>query len=87
MKVMQEKIGGHIKGKALVITDVKDREVREFLEGFTGDAKLVHQIPNSGYLSTLLAVVPLQRIAYDLTLALGFDPDRPRNLAKELTTK
>ena len=42
MKVMQEKIGGHIKGKALVITDVKDREVREFLEGFTGDAKLVH---------------------------------------------
>ena len=86
MRVMQQRIEG-IKGKAIVITDVKDREVREFLENFTGDSRLVHQIPSSGYLSTLLAVVSLQRIAYDLTLALGYDPDRPRNLAKELTTK
>ncbi len=38
-------------------------------------------------MSALLAVVPLQRIAYDMTIAQGFDPDRPRNLAKELTTK
>jgi glucosamine--fructose-6-phosphate aminotransferase (isomerizing) len=58
MRVMQQRIDG-LKGKAIVITDVKDREVREFLENFTGDSRLVHQIPSSGYLSTLLAVVPL----------------------------
>ena len=37
-------------------------------------------------LSALLCIVPLQRLAYDLTLNLGLHPDRPRNLAKELTT-
>ena len=74
--------------KALVITDVKDKSVRDFLVGFCGgDARNVYQVPRSGYMSALLAVVPLQRIAYDLTVARGFDPDRPRNLAKELTTK
>jgi len=44
-------------------------------------------VPKSGYLSALLCVIPLQRLAYDLTIVLGYDPDRPRNLAKELTTK
>ena len=48
---------------------------------------LTFEVPSSGYMSALLAVVPLQRIAYDVTVGLGYDPDRPRNLAKELTTK
>jgi glucosamine 6-phosphate synthetase-like amidotransferase/phosphosugar isomerase protein len=69
------------------ITDVKDKQALTFFEAFTGSAKQVHQIPRSGYMSALLSVIPLQRLAYDLTIALGFDPDRPRNLAKELTTK
>jgi len=38
-------------------------------------------------LSALLCVIPLQRLAYDFTLALGYHPDKPRNLAKELTTQ
>jgi glucosamine--fructose-6-phosphate aminotransferase (isomerizing) len=49
--------------------------------------KRVFYVPKSGYLSALLCIMPLQRLAYDITIALGFDPDRPRNLAKELTTK
>jgi glucosamine 6-phosphate synthetase-like amidotransferase/phosphosugar isomerase protein len=45
------------------------------------------QVKRSGLaLSALLCIVPLQRLAYDTTVALGYDPDRPRNLAKELTT-
>ena len=44
-------------------------------------------VPYSGAaLSGLISIIPLQRMAYDLTIALGYDPDRPRNLAKELTT-
>jgi len=44
-------------------------------------------VPKSGEaMSALLCVVPLQRLAYDTTIALGYNPDRPRNLAKELTT-
>ena len=84
MKVIAEKIPGLT---SLVITDVKDKTVRDFLISFTGDSRQVFTVPRSGYMSALLAVVPLQRLAYDLTVARGFDPDRPRNLAKELTTK
>jgi len=85
MKTLKERLRGEIN--ALVITDVKDKQALTFFEAFTGSAKQVHQIPRSGYMSALLSVIPLQRLAYDLTIALGFDPDRPRNLAKELTTK
>jgi len=42
MKVMQERLGQQIAGKSIVITDVRDREVKQFFEGFTGDPKLVH---------------------------------------------
>ena len=35
----------------------------------------------------LVAVVPLQLLAYQLTLERGHDPDKPRNLAKSVTVK
>lgn len=69
----------------IIVTDVKDKPTRDFMDKIAESR--VFQVPKSGYLSALLCVIPLQRLAYDLTIALGFDPDRPRNLAKELTTK
>lgn len=69
----------------IIITDVKDKTTKDFMEAFAEHR--VFTVPKSGYLSALLCVIPLQRLAYDLTIALGYDPDRPRNLAKELTTK
>lgn len=38
-------------------------------------------------LSPILAVLPLQLLAYETALALGRDIDRPRNLAKSVTTE
>jgi glucosamine--fructose-6-phosphate aminotransferase (isomerizing) len=35
----------------------------------------------------LVTVVPLQLIAYYMAIALGLDPDKPRNLAKSVTVK
>ena len=35
----------------------------------------------------LVSIVPLQLMAYYLAVAQGFDPDRPRNLAKSVTVK
>ena len=35
----------------------------------------------------LVAVVPLQLLAYHLAIARGLDPDKPRNLAKSVTVK
>ena len=43
-------------------------------------------IPDSGpTFSPLLAVLPLQLLAYHLSLERGYDPDFPRNLSKTLT--
>lgn len=70
-----------------VITDCRDTATKTFLEKFCGSKENIFTVPRSGpFLSALLCVVPLQRLAYDITIALGYDPDRPRNLAKELTT-
>ncbi len=35
----------------------------------------------------IIAVVPLQLLAYHLAVSRGYDPDRPRNLAKSVTVK
>jgi glucosamine--fructose-6-phosphate aminotransferase (isomerizing) len=42
-------------------------------------------IPNNGALTALLAIIPLQLIAYELSLKRGINPDVPRNLAKAVT--
>lgn len=36
-------------------------------------------------LNAILAILPLQMLAYQLSIARGFDPDFPRNLSKTLT--
>ena len=73
---------------SIVITDCRDAETLQFLEDFCGTEENIFTVPKSGpALSALLCVIPLQRLAYDTTIALGYDPDRPRNLAKELTTQ
>lgn len=42
-------------------------------------------IPSNGPLTALLSVVPLQVLAYELAIARGIDPDKPKNLAKAVT--
>ena len=37
--------------------------------------------------SPMLSVIPLQMLAYYVSLALGNDPDKPRNLAKSVTVE
>ena len=70
----------------IIVTDIKNKEMRDDLSEFTNDR--IFFVQKSGpTMSPLLTVLPLQRLAYDLTLALGYHPDRPRNLAKELTTQ
>ncbi len=37
--------------------------------------------------SPMLSVIPLQMLAYHVALAMGYDPDKPRNLAKSVTVE
>ncbi|VWU52755.1 glutamine--fructose-6-phosphate aminotransferase [isomerizing], putative, partial [Hepatocystis sp. ex Piliocolobus tephrosceles] len=42
-------------------------------------------IPNNGLLTSLLAVIPLQLLAYYVSVGKGNNPDKPRCLAKTVT--
>lgn len=44
-------------------------------------------VPESSHLSGILNIAVFQLLSYYLALALGLNPDRPRNLAKSVTVK
>jgi len=64
-------------GKMIYITDNVD-----LLLGLKGD---IVKIPSNGCLTALLAVLPLQLIAYQLAVLRKINPDKPKNLAKAVT--
>ncbi len=45
------------------------------------------KVPDSGEVSSIMNVVPLQLLAYRLAVELGNNVDRPRNIAKSVTVK
>ena len=61
--------------KIIVLTDKEDLNV---------DHKII--IPKNKTFSELLMVIPMQLIAYELSIRKGNNPDMPRNLAKVCTT-
>ena len=68
-------------GIIITIATEGDKEVRK-------RAKHVIYIPKNLYtLSSILAVVPLQLLAYHIADKLGRDVDRPRSLAKSVTVE
>ncbi len=76
------------------LQEVKAREAVVIAMGFEGDENLakyadhVIYIPRTGkYLAPLLAVLPLQLLAYYAALTRGCDVDKPRNLAKSVTVE
>lgn len=44
-------------------------------------------VPDVGTASPIVSVVPMQLLGYHLTLLRGYNPDKPRNLAKSVTVK
>lgn len=76
------------------IVEVKARGANVLGLGFEGNQELaktvdeVVLIPKTHMLySPILAVIPLQLLAYYTSLALGHDVDKPRNLAKSVTVE
>jgi len=57
-------------------------------EAFEGKADLVFKIPEcSSTLASLLTIIPAQLFAYYCAIMRGFNPDKPRNLAKSVTVE
>ena len=70
----------HSRGAfVVVITDSPDHPSWE------GVVNVTIPIPSNGVLTALLAVIPLQLIAYELSVLKKIDPDHPRALAKTVT--
>ena len=55
------------------------------LKGIADEIVMLPEAPD--YLMPILAVIPLQLLAYHLAVELGRDVDKPRNLAKSVTVE
>jgi glucosamine--fructose-6-phosphate aminotransferase (isomerizing) len=85
----------HVRTKMIAnIEEVKGRGALVIAVATEGDADISKLsdytmfIPPSSYLlSSLLAVIPLQLLAYHIGVNRGCDVDKPRNLAKSVTVE
>ena len=69
-----------VKARGANVIVISDNEVKNF--------DLQIRIPTcSELLQPILAVIPLQVIAYEMAVARGNDVDQPRNLAKSVTVE
>jgi len=69
------------KGPIIAITD----EGNDDIHAIADDAIF---IPHThAMLSPILATIPTQLFAYEMSLIQGYDPDKPRNLAKSVTVE
>jgi glucosamine--fructose-6-phosphate aminotransferase (isomerizing) len=76
------------------IEEVKARKGPVIVLATEGDQKIAHKADDVIYLpatvdclTPLLAVLPLQLLAYHIAVARGCDVDKPRNLAKSVTVE
>jgi glutamine---fructose-6-phosphate transaminase (isomerizing) len=68
------------RGAVIVaVADADDSEVAQLVD------EVIQLPPHHPAVSPILTVVPLQLYAYFVALALGYDIDKPRNLAKSVT--
>lgn len=63
----------------IAVADANDKEVSDFVDA------VVPVPPHHAAVSPILTVIPLQLYAYYVALTLGYDIDKPRNLAKSVT--
>jgi glucosamine--fructose-6-phosphate aminotransferase (isomerizing) len=66
----------------IAIIEEGDEEIKKLADDYVEVPKGVPEI-----LSPIPFVVPLQLLAYYMTVEKGHDPDTPRNLAKSVTVK
>jgi glutamine---fructose-6-phosphate transaminase (isomerizing) len=65
-------------GRAIAIGE-EDEQLR------TNASDMITLPKSNPWFSSLLAIIPLQLLSYQMAVARGFDPDFPRNLSKTLT--
>jgi len=74
-----------VKARKGPIIAVTSGNCAKHLKGIANEIVVVPEAPD--YVMPILAVIPLQLLAYHLAVALGRDVDKPRNLAKSVTVE
>lgn len=69
------------RGKIIIIATNADRKIKEL------SSELISIPPVNEIFSPLLVALPLQLLAYNISLKRGCDVDQPRNLAKSVTVE
>jgi glucosamine--fructose-6-phosphate aminotransferase (isomerizing) len=72
-------------GPVIAIACEGDEDAATHVEARADDVIFVPEVPE--YLLPLVAIVPLQLLAYHIALLRGCDVDKPRNLAKSVTVE
>ena len=72
-------------GPVIAIAPEGDDDLAKHVLSRADEVVFVPQVPD--YLQPLVAVVPLQLLAYHIALLRGCDVDKPRNLAKSVTVE
>ncbi|MCS7011171.1 MAG: glutamine--fructose-6-phosphate transaminase (isomerizing) [Anaerolineales bacterium] len=68
-----------VRGAHTIVIAQEDARLR------TNADKLIVLPTSDAYLTALLGILPLQLLAYRMSVLRGYDPDFPRNLSKTLT--
>src|SRR3954468_63392 len=74
-----------VKARKGPIIAVTSGNCMKHLKGIADDVIVLPEAPD--YVMPILAVIPLQLLAYHVAVALGRDVDKPRNLAKSVTVE
>jgi glucosamine--fructose-6-phosphate aminotransferase (isomerizing) len=66
----------------IAVMEEGDEEIKKLADDYFEVPKDIPEV-----LSPVPYVVPLQMLAYYMAIERGYNPDRPRNLAKSVTVK
>lgn len=77
--VKNENAYNEIKSRNANVIWITDKDMKNM--------KNVIQIPKNKTYNSLLSVIPLQMLAYKLSISKGINPDMPKNLAKVVTVE
>jgi glutamine---fructose-6-phosphate transaminase (isomerizing) len=72
-------------GSVIAVTTRGDEKLRSILD--PGRDFVLELPPSPELLTPIVAVIPLQLLAYDIAVRRGCDVDQPRNLAKSVTVE
>ena len=70
-----------VKTRGAKIIFITDKDI-EF-----DDNKSIIKIANNSTFNSLLSIIPIQLLAYNLSIKRGINPDMPKNLAKVVTVE